>query len=76
MRNCRESVSDANLDNMNNHLLTRALLGSGRRGDLATPNALGVANFFWLGKPVDVAASNAFRRGRQNVHARARALPG
>ena len=46
-----------------------AHLGSGRRGDLAAPNAFGVANFSWLGVSFGLLVLEAFRRGRRNVHA-------
>ena len=51
-------------------------LGSGRRGDLAFSSALAIAVFFWLTRFMHVPTSEAFRRGRRNGHARARALPG
>ena len=52
-----------------------AHLGSGRRGDLAAPNAFGVANFSWLGMSFGLPVLETFRQERRNVHARARALP-
>ena len=50
-----------------------AHLGSAR-ASRAGDGVLAIANFSWLG--VSFGLLKAFRRGRRNVHVRARALPG
>ncbi len=51
------------------------LLGSAR-APRAGGGALAIADFVSLTDLMRVAACESFRRGRRNVHARARALPG